>query len=192
MFVHVFTASSHGTLSPKHGHREPVSALTDRLEPTPVHVQHLVSLQELLMGNSSSISSADADMNPEQIIESAASMGVILWSDSGVLRFHGQIPANWIQTTAAWLPHRAAVIQWLETSISQTHRFRVAKAQLAIMKQRSKAPCRHLGIELEKRPACGCGARHECGLHGSCVLTGNTDRWRICSKCPDYSPAESA
>lgn len=130
-------------------------------------------------------------MNPEDIVESAASMGVILWADAGVLRYHGQIPPNWKQTTTAWLPHRGAVIQWLHTNISQTHRFRVAKAQLAIMKQRSKVPCRHLGMELEKRPACGCGARHECGLHGSCVLTGNTDRWRICSRCPDYSPAES-
>ena len=51
VFAHVFTASSHGTLSPKHGHREPVSALTDRLELIPVPVLHLVSLQELLMGN---------------------------------------------------------------------------------------------------------------------------------------------
>ena len=131
------------------------------------------------------------DMSPEFIVEQAFSLGVILYLENGNLKSSGKLPPDWIQRASSWLPYRDQVIQWLADNPSHQHRVRMAKVLVANIKRRKNLPCIHLGQMLEKKPACGCGARHECGLHGSCVLTGNTDRWRICSRCPDYSPAES-
>lgn len=54
------------------------------------------------------------------------------------------------------------------------------------IKKQSQKPCAYLGELIEKKPACGCGARHKCDVHGECVISGNTNQWRICSRCPDY------
>lgn len=58
--------------------------------------------------------------------------------------------------------------------------------QIAMFKDRFGRPCVHLGMVLEEKPSCGCGPRHACAKHGECVTTGSTDKWTICSVCPDY------
>lgn len=129
-------------------------------------------------------------MSPEDIVEAAAALGVVLYLDGGALKYSGRLPADWIAQAAPWLAQRAAVVTWLAEAPSHRHRIRMVKVAVANVKRRMKLPCIQLGKLLEQKPSCGCGPRHECGLHGDCVLTGASNRWRVCSRCDDYSPAE--
>ena len=130
-------------------------------------------------------------MTPEEIVEKCFSLGVILYLEDGKLRYDGSLPSNWIEVVGQWLPYRDHVIEWLKKP-SETHRLRMVKVAVAKIKKRMNLPCVHLGELIEKKPSCGCGARHKCAIHGECVVSGNTNRWQICSRCPDYSPLELA
>lgn len=125
-------------------------------------------------------------MNPEEIVEAAFSMGVTLHVEGGKLSVFGAMPDNWIEICTPWVEHRQAVIDWITTTPSEAHRSRLLKVILNKIKKRMKLPCLHLGALIERKPSCGCGARHECGLHGECVISGASAKWRVCSRCPDY------
>lgn len=125
------------------------------------------------------------NMTPAEIIENAASMGVLLYLELGKIRYFGALPTNWVEVTEKWLDQRDKVIEYLANA-PWAHRVRLAKAA-AEMSRRQSLPCIHLGPLIEAKPACGCGPRHHCSRHGECVLSGATNRWRVCSRCPDYS-----
>lgn len=66
-----------------------------------------------------------------------------------------------------------------------------ARAMLAIIKQRIRVHCRHIGGELETRSSCGCGKsslRHSCAILGECRVHAPraTDGLPQCTKCPHY------
>jgi hypothetical protein len=66
-----------------------------------------------------------------------------------------------------------------------------ARAMLAIIKERIRLPCAHLGSELETRSSCGCGKsslRHSCGILGECRVYAPraTDQIAQCVECPHY------
>lgn len=66
-----------------------------------------------------------------------------------------------------------------------------ARAMLAIIKQRIRVHCRHLGGELETRSSCGCGKsslRHSCAILGECRVHAPraTDGLPQCTTCPHY------
>ena len=48
-------------------------------------------------------------------------------------------------------------------------------------------PCVYLGELIEKKPFCGCGARHKCAIYGECVVSGKgAGKWRVCTECQNY------
>lgn len=66
-----------------------------------------------------------------------------------------------------------------------------ARAMLAVIKQRIRVHCRHLGGELETRSSCGCGKsslRHSCAILGECRVHAPraTDGLPQCTTCPHY------
>ena len=66
-----------------------------------------------------------------------------------------------------------------------------ARAMLAVIKQRIRTHCRHLGGELETRSSCGCGKsslRHSCAILGECRVHAPraTDGLPQCTTCPHY------
>ena len=126
--------------------------------------------------------------DPESIIESAAAMGVILYLDAtDSLKMLGHRPPDWIEQSRNWLERKADIVAWLKNKPSHKHKIRIAKALSALSKARTGKPCLHLGPVIEARPSCGCGARHECQIHGNCVVSGLTvTKWRSCLRCPDY------
>ena len=122
-----------------------------------------------------------------QIVEDAAAKGVVLALDpSGRMIFYGTLPPNWTDLSKAWLADRASVITYLRNP-SAEHRVRIGKAMAAEAKIRAGVKCVSLGVLIEARPSCGCGARHECAIHGECVLSGSGGgRWKVCTKCLDF------
>lgn len=129
-------------------------------------------------------------MSPEEIVEKAASLGVILFNDSGKLSFYGQIPSGWIELTKSWLLQKPSILSYLENP-PWAHRVRLAKAQVAASKNRLNLPCIYLGELINPKPACGCGALHKCEKYGEAVLTGTNNKYRVCSKCNDYATREA-
>lgn len=125
------------------------------------------------------------NMSPESIINAAKELGVLLFQENGVLKYFGKLPSNWIDIVRDWVPYQPDVVAYLKNP-PWAHRVLLAKAA-AEMSRRQSLPCIHLGPLIEAKPACGCGARHHCGKHGECVLSGATNRWPVCSRCPDYS-----
>lgn len=129
-------------------------------------------------------------LTPNDIIEAAAALGVVLYRDlSGNLAFYGNPPPTWARITRDWLPLKDEVLRFLENPPGH-HRARIARAMLARIRQQTGQACHHLGELLNPRPACGCGPLHRCGLHGEAVLHGNTPRYRICTRCPDYQAVD--
>jgi len=131
--------------------------------------------------------------NINSIIETAAAMGVILYLDAAdSLKMLGHRPPDWIDRTRDWLVHKDSIIQWLKRP-THNHKVRIAKALSALSKARTGKPCLHLGPMIDARPSCGCGARHECRLHGNCVVSGlAVTKWRSCLRCPDYREKNNA
>lgn len=125
-------------------------------------------------------------MDAETIVEQAAALGVVLYLDSGLLKASGKLPTDWVKITAGWLEQKDAVIKWLSDSPSEEHRKRMVRVAVNDIKKRMKLPCINLGELLEEKPSCGCGARHKCSIYGECVVSGNTTKWRVCSRCNDY------
>jgi hypothetical protein len=132
--------------------------------------------------------------DPESIVESAAAMGVILYLDAvESLKMLGHRPPDWIRISASWLEQKAAIIHWLKTKPSHAHKIRIAKALSALSKARTGKPCLNLGPVIEAKPSCGCGARHQCRIHGECVVSGlSVTKWRSCLRCPDYQGKPNA
>ena len=125
-------------------------------------------------------------MTPSEIVEKAYESGVILYLESGLLRASGKLPTDWVKITAGWLDQKDAVIKWLSDSPSEEQRKRMVKVAVNNIKKRMKLPCVNLGELIEEKPSCGCGARHKCSIYGECVVSGNTNKWRVCSRCNDY------
>lgn len=75
--------------------------------------------------------------------------------------------------------------------IPESVKEKVQKTRQRMIEVREK-PCKHLGIELEKIPSCGCagGNLHECAIHEVCRITGSTKEMN-CWRCPDYIDGES-
>lgn len=130
-------------------------------------------------------------MSPEEIVDHAATLGVFLFNDSGKLSFYGQLPVGWIETVKPWISEKQKILEYLENPV-WAHRVRLAKAQAAASKKRLNLPCVHLGDLLNPKPACGCGALHGCAKYGQAVLTGSSNQYRVCSRCPDYVARESS
>jgi hypothetical protein len=122
-----------------------------------------------------------------QIVEEAAAKGVVLALDpSGKMMFYGTLPPDWTDLSKAWLADRASVITYL-LEPSTEHRTRIGKAMAAAAKTRAGVKCVSLGELIEERPSCGCGARHQCAIHGECVVSGNGGgRWKVCTQCLDF------
>lgn len=122
-----------------------------------------------------------------QIVEDAAALGVVLALDpSGKMMFYGTLPPDWTDTSKAWLADRASVITYL-LDPSAEHRIRIGRAMAAAAKIRAGDKCVSLGVLIEARPSCGCGARHQCAIHGECVVSGSGGgRWKVCTKCLDF------
>ena len=122
-----------------------------------------------------------------QIVDAAAAKGVVLALDpSGRMIFYGTRPPDWTDLSGAWLADRASVITYLLDPAAE-HRVRIGKAMATEAKTRAGAKCFNLGVLIEARPSCGCGARHECAIHGECVLSGSGGgRWKVCTKCLDF------
>ena len=133
-----------------------------------------------------------SSMTPESIVKLSSALGVLLYAQGDKIKHFGTLPANWIKLTESWLPMRQQVLQYLLNNPSPEHRLALAKASIRQAKIRAKVFCIHLGKMLEHKPSCGCGPRHQCAIYGECVLTGATDKWNVCSRCPDYSPLELA
>lgn len=126
-------------------------------------------------------------MTPEQIVEDAAAAGMVLYVQDGTLRYFGVRPADWYALSEQWLPYRSQVVRYLEAP-TWVHRVRIAKATATQSRAVSGVPCRYRGLLLEAKPACGCGPRHGCEKYGECVLSGTGGgRWRVCTRCHDYS-----
>ena len=122
-----------------------------------------------------------------QIVDDAAAKGVVLALDpSGRMIFYGTLPADWTDLSGAWLADRASVITYL-LDPSAEHRIRIGKAMAVAAKIRAGVKCVSLGELIEERPACGCGARHQCSIHGECVVSGSGGgRWKVCTNCQDF------
>lgn len=122
-----------------------------------------------------------------QIVEDAAALGVVLALDpSGKMMFYGTLPPDWTDISKAWLADRASVITYLLNPTAE-HRTRIGKAMAAAVKIRAGVKCVSLGVLIEARPSCGCGARHQCAIHGECVVSGSGGgRWKVCTKCLDF------
>lgn len=125
--------------------------------------------------------------NAMQIVDAAAVLGVVLALDpSGRMIFYGTLPLDWINTSKVWLADRDAVVAYLRDP-SPEHRILIAKAMVVAAKTRAGVKCMHLGVLLEERPACGCGARHQCSVHEECVISGSGGgRWKVCTNCQDF------
>lgn len=130
-------------------------------------------------------------MTPGEIVEQAASLGILLFNDNGRIGHFGQLPSNFCDLSKAWLPFKQAVLDYLENP-PWAHRVRLAKAQVAASKNRLNLPCVYLGELINPKPACGCGALHKCEKYGEAVLTGTNNKYRVCSKCNDYAARESS
>lgn len=130
-------------------------------------------------------------MNPEEIVDFAASLGVLLFNDSGKLSFYGQLPTEWIEIVRPWISQKQKILEYLENPV-WAHRVRLAKAQAAASKRRLNLPCVYLGDLVNAKPACGCGPLHNCAKYGQAVLTGTSVKYRACSRCPDYLARESS
>ena len=124
-------------------------------------------------------------MNPERIIESAKTLGILLYQEGGNLKYFGNIPPNWVEISKEWLPFKSEVIAYLENP-PWAHRVALAKAQTALAKSRAGFSCQYLGKLIDPKPACGCGPLHECAKFGQCVTNGNTAKYRKCTNCPEY------
>ncbi|CAB4160901.1 hypothetical protein UFOVP731_21 [uncultured Caudovirales phage] len=125
-------------------------------------------------------------MSPEQIVEEAARLGILLYVQDGRLKYFGTRPEGWLEISKSWLEFRNDIIKYLESPL-WTHRVRLAKAFAAKAKSTSGIPCKFLGILLELKPSCGCGPRHSCEKYGDCVLSGSGGgKWKVCSQCSDY------
>lgn len=122
-----------------------------------------------------------------QIVEDAAALGVVLALDpSGKMMFYGTLPPDWTDISKAWLADRASVITYLLNPTAE-HRTRIGKAMAAAVKIQAGVKCISLGVLIEARPSCGCGARHQCAIHGECVVSGSGGgRWKVCTKCLDF------
>jgi len=125
-------------------------------------------------------------MTPEEIVESCAGVGVILYlNDDRKLSAWGKLPDDWMTRVSEWIQHREQVQEWLKTP-SEQHASRMLAVRVAQVKMRLKKPCIHLGMLIEEKPSCGCGPRHQCSIHGECVTRGNTNKWHICTSCVNF------
>jgi hypothetical protein len=126
-------------------------------------------------------------MTPEEIVEDAAAVGVVLYLDYDKLRFYGTRPADWKERSAQWLSQRAAVIEYLKNPTTE-HRQRIGKAMLTAVKIRQGLPCIYLGNLINPKPNCGCGPLHKCAIYGECVISGQgAGTWRSCMGCQNYT-----
>lgn len=122
----------------------------------------------------------------ETIVSECFSKGVVLYlNEAGKLSAFGMLPPDWVDVVAGWVEHRDLVADYLKQPTAE-HAKNIRSVLIAQAKFRLNLPCVHLGPLVEKHPACGCGARHECAKHGSCVITGATNRWAVCSRCTDF------
>lgn len=130
-------------------------------------------------------------MTPEEIVEYASTLGLLLYKNGNQIDYFGQLPPNFVELFKAWLPYKPMILEYLENPV-WGHRVRLAKAQAAASKKRLNLPCVYLGDLLNAKPACGCGALHGCAKYGQAVLTGSSNQYRVCSRCPDYVARESS